>query len=305
MELLRTNKLVYILIAFGGSFILALGSWWLYLLIRLSESLKDLNIASAYPELKILNMIKWEGLTFLILFILFAALLVYIYVSDIKKSLSLQSFFASMTHELKTPLASIKLQAEFINELIQDEELDLNQVKKLSHRLIEDTNKLENEVDKTLQLARVQRDGNLSTSRIAIKSFIERLMKRYSGINFTINGDDYTIFGDEFALSLCLRNLIENTLRHNKEEHKNVIIDLSSKENKVKVSYKDNGKPFTGDLSSLGKIFYKYDSAKGSGIGLYLIKKLTLKMNGQFHITNKDSLKFHLSYPLAKMENEL
>ena len=66
----------------------------------------------------------------------------------------MQAFFASVTHELRTPLTSIRLQAEAIAEGEQRAEL--------ARRLLEDSHRLESQIDKTLELARIEGGGPLS-----------------------------------------------------------------------------------------------------------------------------------------------
>ena len=64
----------------------------------------------------------------------------------------------------------------------------------------------------------------------------------------------------------------------------------------IKVTYKDNGSSFTGDLNSLGNLFYKHNSPKGSGIGLYLVKNLMLQMKGRCEFLSQDSLTIELYF---------
>jgi signal transduction histidine kinase len=68
----------------------------------------------------------------------------------------------------------------------------------------------------------------------------------------------------------------------------------------VELIYDDFGKKFLGSTSRLGELFYKFDSTKGSGIGLYLIKNLMRKMNGNFEIVNSERLKLKLSFESAE-----
>jgi len=86
-----------------------------------------------------------------------------------KKTKDLQVFFASLTHELKTPLASIKLQSEVIEESLNSNLDPL--VHKLLRRLVQDTNKLETQMDKILQLSRIERGGELNLNSIELVSF--------------------------------------------------------------------------------------------------------------------------------------
>jgi signal transduction histidine kinase len=69
--------------------------------------------------------------------------------------------------------------------------------------------------------------------------------------------------------------------------------------------YDDFGKKFTGDINHLGELFYKHNSSKGSGIGLYLIKNLLRKMNGKLEILNDERLKFKLTFSAPEGEPDV
>ena len=124
MELNKTRSRFYLLISFSVMMLLLLGSWWLFLVFKLSNALE--GITSQKPQGNLINMIKWEGTTFIVFLIILSITLLYIYFQDHKKTKALQAFFSSLTHELKTPLASIKLQSEVINDLLEDEALEKN-----------------------------------------------------------------------------------------------------------------------------------------------------------------------------------
>lgn len=299
MELNKTKKWFYALTALAVFFILALGGWWLFLVFKLANKLESMHI----PELSgnLLYMIQWEGFTFFSMLVILGSALLYIFIQDHRKTLSISSFFASMTHELKTPLASIRLQAQVIADLVDDLELSSSQLEKYVQRLNDDTVRLENELDKSLQLARIEKGGVLNLVPIGLESFIEDISSQYisreKALSIDIKYDEnFMILADEFALKMILRNLIENTLRHCHQESKQVTITLQSHNKNVLMNYFDNGLPFTGDKKKLGQLFYKYNSPKGSGIGLYLIKQLIKKMGGHFKIIGDDKLTFSLEF---------
>ncbi len=100
---------------------------------------------------------------------------------------------------------------------------------------------------------------------------------------------------DELALNMIFRNLFENTLRHNSSSMK-IRVSSVLQGNNVIVTYDDFGKKFTGPVEKLGELFYKYDSSKGSGIGLYLIKSLMKKMRGNFVVKYDQRLCFVMCF---------
>ncbi len=302
MELNRTLRWFYILTAVWVVSLLSLGSWWLYLVFKLHGVVKKLNLPDLANENSFLNMIKWEGTFFFILLILLGGSLFILYFRDMKKTKAIGAFFASLSHELKTPLASMRLQAEVIKDLIEDETHDHDQLSNLTRRLIEDTYKFESELEKSLQLARIEQDGTLNLSPLQIERLVKRQQQKIPAtFTVTIKAEVKEVMGDEMALSVILRNLFENTLRHNPDSTK-VDITITQDGGRVLMIYDDHGTKFDGDSSKLGSLFYKFNSIKGSGIGLYLIKQLSKKMGGEFIVQNKERLKFHIYLPSTEGE---
>jgi signal transduction histidine kinase len=306
MELNKTRRLFYGLTLLWVVMLLGLGSWWLYLVFKLHATLSEMNLPEMGSQHKFLNMMKWEGSFFFIFLVLLGGSLFLMYFRDMKKSKSIQAFFASLTHELKTPLASMRLQAEVINDLIKDESHSHEQLTELAKRLVEDTYKLEVELDKSLQLSRIEQDGNLTLTPVSLSRFLKRHKERLSSVEFilTIPEDAEEVLADELALNVVFRNLIENSLRHNPQSKK---IEITSRraEDGVEIIYDDFGKKFEGPLHLLGNLFYKFQSTKGSGIGLYLIKNLMMKMHGRLDILNDERLKFRLVFSAPRGENHV
>ena len=302
MELSRTLRWFYILTAVWVVSLLSLGSWWLFLVFKLHSVVKKLDLPELTPESRFLNMMRWEGTFFFIFLVLLGGSLFFLYFRDMKKTKAIGAFFASLSHELKTPLASMRLQAEVIKDLIEDESHDHDQLSSLTTRLIEDTYKFESELEKSLQLARIEQNGTLSLAPVQLERLIKRQQQRLpKHITVEIKAEVTEVMADEMALMVILRNLFENTLRHNSASNR-IEITIRPEGHWVEVIYDDFGKVFEGDKDKLGNLFYKFDSLKGSGIGLYLIKQLTRKMRGEFYAINKERLKFRLLLPASEGE---
>jgi len=268
--------------------LLALGTWWAYLILS-PEAL----IASG-PKLKM--MIKWEGGTFFMVLLCLSITLFFLYIKDIKKTKSLQNFFGSLTHELKTPLASIRLQADVIHDLVENQQYQT--LKNLTQRLIEDTQNLETQMDKILQLSRIERGGVVHPRPLDFSKLIQGIYSKWgSGLQITIRtAPDQMLWGlaDEFASELILRNLFENTRRHSHST--TAQIEIMQKQQQIIIHYQDQG-DFKGDMRKLGHAFYSYNSGKGNGIGLYLCKKLMQKMQGKLNFVSKSPFAIELIFP--------
>jgi len=302
MELNKTRRWFYALTLLWMVMLLSLGSWWLYLVFNLHSTLSSLNLPELGSQSRFLNMMKWEGSFFFIFLVLLGISLFYIYLRDMRKTKAMQSFFASLSHELKTPLASMRLQAEVIKDLIADETHSHEQLTSLTARLIEDTNKLEGELEKSLQLSRIEQEGELTLVPISFERYLKRWQQKLGStleIKTQFEEDAQEVLADELALNVIMRNLFENTTRHNPSS-KQVLIAGRRKGNSVEISYDDQGKPFTGKVEKLGELFYKFNSTKGSGIGLYLIKNLMRKMNGSLIVQNDPRLRFCLCFKTSE-----
>ena len=287
MKRLSKIFLAISIISFVG--VLALGGWWLYLVVKLSTT----------PEVVLttdfIKLAKWEGGTFLILLTSLTISFYYLYYKDLRKTKSLQDFFSGLTHELKTPLASIRLQGEVLQEKLNLDEAQA----KLFERLIDDTQNLEIQMDKIIQLSRVERDRSLNLQSKSIKDELKRIVSQFSGdLSIELNNlQDLKVLIDPFALELIFKNLFENTKHHSNNDE--VAIGLESSDDYIKIIYNDGGQ-FSGDIKKLGKLFYTHHQTRGSGIGLYLSIKLTKMMNGDFRIETSPNFFITITLPLNK-----
>src|SRR6204780_5664316 len=114
-------------------------------------------------------MLIGESSTFLALLLVITLLLAWLYWREQLRARSMQAFFASVTHELRTPLTSIRLQAEAIAEGDQRAEL--------ARRLLEDSHRLESQIDKTLELARIEGGGPLREQSIPLQPWLARALE--------------------------------------------------------------------------------------------------------------------------------
>ncbi len=279
----RTRNLVFMLNILLILTIFGLAGWWMYLIMNLGESVP--------VSPKIVNMIKWEGAAFFLFLLTISVSLFYFYFLNIKRSISLQKFFSSLTHELKTPLASIRLQADVIKDFQNEKKSQKGTP--LLNRLVEDTLRLEDELDKILQLSRIERNGHLSLVTCDLEKMTKEYLKEYEthdDLEFVYESQELLpkVSVDQFALKVIIRNLVENTKKHNNKQCKIIKFNFETDNKSVVLKYSDNGSMFKGKITKLGGLFYKYNSP-GSGIGVYLIKRLMKKMKGGLKISNSNT----------------
>jgi len=157
-------------------------------------------------------------------------------------------------------------------------------------------------MDKILQLSRIERGGNLNLRAVNVKSLFSKVAKLYApDLDITLDHLDESleVLADEFALEIILKNLVENTRNHTTS--KKVQVSLIQVDSNAVLTYQDSGL-FQGNAAKLGNLFYKYNSSKGSGIGLYLSKKFLKRMRGEFEIIHNQGLKFIITLPVERGE---
>jgi len=263
--------------------VLILGAWWGRLILskgaRIAELEKTLGLETGHAWESTQRMIFWEGGAFVVLLLGSTVLLVYLYWREAQRARSLQAFFASVTHELRTPLTSIRLQAESIGDSVGKNPL--------VDRLLEDTQRLESQVERTLELARVEGGGRVFLQSIPLKTWVERMLKSWresygDRIKFeTVVPAELIVQADTSALQVILKNLFENSMRHARQEAIEIKLGAVASHGRVEFKVCDNGSGTGHESHNLGKLFEKGAHSQGAGVGLYLVRVLMERMGGK------------------------
>ncbi|MET0279620.1 MAG: HAMP domain-containing sensor histidine kinase [Steroidobacteraceae bacterium] len=287
----RQSRRVAILAGLWLVVILVLGFWWATIVLRQSERIAELSQLTGTPHAEAVaelsrteRMLFWESGTFLLLLLTVSGALFWYYRRDIRRARGTQAFFAALTHELRTPLTSVRLQTESLAAGEPTQEL--------IDRLLVDTHRLESQIDKTLELARIEGGGTLAEQAIRLEQWLERVL---SGIASTEGGADLQVTveaglppvnGDTAALQLILRNLVENSLRHGEREPVHIDVDARRSRHGVEIRYRDDGRGYDGDPRQLGRLFQRGGQSRGTGVGLYLVRVLMDRMGGGVEFAN-------------------
>jgi signal transduction histidine kinase len=288
----RQSRLVAILAGVWLVIILVLGFWWGTLLLRQSARIAELSVAAGVPQAEALaelartqRMLQWESGSFLILLLTLSGALFWFYWRDMQRARGTQAFFAALTHELRTPLTSVRLQSEAIAAGAPTQEL--------VERLLSDTYRLESQIDKTLELARIEGGGQLAEQDIRFDQWLERVLRGIAAsegdamdVAVTLEPALPAIRGDTSALQLILRNLLENSLRHGDRDPVQISVTAKSVNGNVELYFRDNGRGFEGDPARLGRLFQRGSASRGTGVGLYLVRVLMERMGGKVEFSH-------------------
>jgi signal transduction histidine kinase len=282
--------------------------WWGKLLFRqarrIAELEERLGLLSTWDRTQ--WMLYGESMSFFLLLLICTCLLVGFYWRELVRVRGWEALYASVTHELRTPLASIRLQAESIEAGLQDPS-----AKKMIQRLLEDSFRLELQIQRTLELARLESGGKLCQESISLKRWLEQFLETLQfyevGERFKIRQQlqEAWVWADPFALEMIFKNIFENIRKHSGHPvaKVEVLVRLVSGAHGVTVEVSDSGKGYQGSPRALGTLFAKGAFSAGTGVGLYLVKKLMKQMGGQVHFESTVGFQVILKFPLGSFHD--
>jgi signal transduction histidine kinase len=290
----RRTRLLAALAALWLALTFTLVGWWAVIVLRQAERIAQLQGTSdaavaAWARTRV--MLVGESTVLLALLLSLSIALAWLYWHEQRRVRALQAFFASVTHELRTPLTSIRLQAEAIAEGDQRAEL--------ARRLLEDALRLGSQIDKTLELARIEGGGPLAEQAVPLHGWLERMLADIAQTHGTrlelkahVPDTLPAVAADAAALQMILRNLVENSVRHGHVEPVRVRLTASERDGYVVLGYQDNGLG-TADAVTLGRLFRRGPNSSGAGVGLYLVSRLMERMRGRAVFCSSPGDGFH------------
>lgn len=223
---------------------------------------------------------------------------------------SRQEFVSNVSHELKTPLTSIRVLADSLMsmenappELYQEFMVDISEEIDREGKIIDDL----------LSLVKMDKSSpDLNIAPININTLMEQILKRLRPIAKKRNIElvfeslrDVTADVDEVKLSLALSNLVDNAVKYNREEGwVHVVLDADHKFFYVKVI--DNGIGIPADVQEhVFERFYRVDKARsretgGTGLGLAITKSVVMMHRGAIKLLSnqEEGTTFTVRIPL-------
>jgi len=290
-------------------YIIAALTWWFISLnhqneivtsLRLSE-IKKGDASYIYQSQKVIEIQKrktaqyiGEGATFLAILLIGA---VFIYRSVRKEiffSQQQQNFMMAVTHELKTPIAIATLNLE----TLQRRQLDEEQRQMIIAGTLDEAyrlNALCNNILLASQLESIKPTRllkeDIDFSETVIKC-IENFARRYSTKYFEYDiAPGIMLKGELFLIELLVNNLIENAVKYSSAET-NIMVQLHRLNDIIQLKITDEGIGVPNEEKK--KIFDKFyrsgneniRSTKGTGLGLYICKKIVLSHHGHIYVTD-------------------
>ena len=305
--------LIFSILALGTSLFL-----YIYWYIEASHGLKSIvkrfnldpdQVLASQTWVVILVLSLLVGIIFLGIFIIFVYNL---------KTLQLyrlqHNFINSFTHELKTPVTALKLYLETFmkHELSRDDQI------KYIQYMLHDTRRLSDDINRILNLAQIESKsygGELETHDLVkiIQEFLKKNSHHFQQCEITVSNPEGKAYPYSVNLSLfdmLLMNLLTNAVKYNHANPPEIEISFEVQGKKLYIHFRDNGIGI--DKSQRKKIFRKFYqvgrsedmSARGSGLGLYLVEHIAKTHKGKIEVSSpglgKGSV-FTLALPLRRL----
>jgi two-component system, OmpR family, phosphate regulon sensor histidine kinase PhoR len=209
---------------------------------------------------------------------------IYIILQQQKYAALQKDFINNMTHEFKTPLASILIASSFLskNENITADD----KLKQYSNIIIEQGKKLDNHLEKILNVAKNDNSPlmlNKEPVNIVdtINKTIDIIKLKYPASSITVNNhlEKNTVQADAFHFANIIYNFLDNSIKYC-DKAPAITIDLQTEENAPVMKVVDNGIGISSKhLKHIFEKFYRAPESKklavnGFGLGLYYVKKI-------------------------------
>jgi len=208
-------------------------------------------------------------------------------------------FLNNMTHELKTPIASISLAAQMLNDVgVQKSETMLAH---LSRVIADETRRLSSLVEKVLQtsvfeskisVVQLKEDDVNELILRVVKNFAFKINSKEGKIATSLKAENPIALVDDTHFTNVIYNLLENSLKYRRND---LIINVSTwnEKNKLCISFEDNGIGMKKeDIKQVFERFYRAPegnthNVKGFGLGLAYVKKIVTEHHGTISVESE------------------
>ncbi|MDH3650610.1 MAG: HAMP domain-containing histidine kinase [Saprospiraceae bacterium] len=285
--------------------------WWSVLLLRNNDEDRDLRaeilrlesaegpavsdiahqkLAAEYRRQKL--MIIGEGAVFSLALLTGMWFINRGYSREIQLEKQKRNFGLAVTHELKSPLASIRI----VLETLKKRELEPAQVDKLMTHGLTETQRLSELVENLLLSAKLDKSYKIYPELVDLTAMTQEisnnLIQKYpeATVNLQNTGIPVEGYFDRHGISSVLRNLLENAMKYGQSSEP-IEVKLESDEKWILFQIIDHGTGISPeDRPFIFRQFYRSGSeetrkTKGTGLGLYIVKKLIDLHHGTIVLT--------------------
>ena len=224
---------------------------------------------------------------------------------------SRQEFVSNVSHELKTPMTSMKVLAD---SLVQQDNVPVEMYREFMVDIKNEVDRENQIISELLTLVRMDRkDSKLNIKEVNVNEMVELVLRRVRpiaqkrDIELTmVSVRDVYAEIDEVKMNMVITNLVENAVKYNRD-HGKVRVTINADPYNFYISVEDTGVGIPED--SLDKIydrFYRVDKSRskevgGTGLGLSITKSIVLQHHGAIDVQSLlgEGTKFTVTCPLT------
>jgi len=215
-------------------------------------------------------------------------------VREVRRNEQQDSFLNAVTHELKTPITSIRLYLETLQKRAVDEA----QRREFYQVMLEDTQRLMGTVEGVLRAARVtQKNAVLSRTAVTVRPLVQEAIEWARSrhhlspevLDWSAEGhpdDRLNVMGDREELLTALSNVLDNAVKYSPTQPNIRVAVITPDLEHIEIRVRDNGVGIPrGELKRVFKRFYRAltphaPQVKGSGLGLFLVRVIARRHGG-------------------------
>lgn len=264
------------------------------------------------------SVTPWYYMIAILLFILtFFGFTISIILRQKKLSEIKNDFINNMTHELKTPISTIRLSSE---SLLYSSDNSVDKVEKYASIIYKENKRLEQQVERVLNIAKLDKgEIKLKYSNFDIHEILEEAKDNFEFNQLEKGGDIkldlkalYSIvYSDMVHITNIIYNLLDNATKYC-DNIPEILIATENKGSHIKILIKDNGKGISKEnLKLVFDKFYRVPTGnihdvKGFGLGLFYVKSIIGKLKGSVSLKSELSQgsEFTLMIPINSKKNE-
>lgn len=239
------------------------------------------------------------GTTFLVLVLVGTIMYLYITVKTVRLAQQQSNFIDSVTHELKSPIASLKLYLQTLEKRKLPEE----KVAEVHHSMLEVLGGLDHLIDHLLDAARLEKGVvEIPLEEVDLPAILEQCaatttrLYRLEPTAITLRLQPIPLWAHTKECEMVFRNLIDNAVKYSGSDPQVEIEIYTPSSSTVGVRISDNGPGVPAKLRR--KIFGRFvrlgseleRKQAGTGLGLYIVRELVKRMRGKIHVQSRSPL---------------
>ncbi len=234
---------------------------------------------------------------------------------QIKLTQMYDTFIANITHELKSPLASIQLYLQTLNS----RDVPKEKQKDFLNSMLNDSKRLQNLIDSILEISALEQKRIAHSFQVYDAHEIVTKLFNDSKFQFKLNDENFRVEGtlnskcviDPNAIKIVIDNLIDNAIKYSFNNVR-ISVELKNENNKIIIMVNDNGIGIPADehrqiFNKFHRIYRKdIPSVKGTGLGLYMVRGIVKSHKGKISVKSEglnNGSSFILEFPVYQKSN--